>query len=98
MACQGVAFFAIHQNFYASDAGSIGSQRLDQRRDGEFLFQNAGAMAVGESGISIDDGKIRWYEIDIADFGASRQRVRRGVIEVHVDQGAKQFFGALLTS
>jgi len=69
---------------------------LDERGDGEFFGENAGAMAVGERGIDVDDGESGIDEIDAANVRAGRKWVRRRLVEIEGDKGTEDFFGALL--
>ena len=87
MAGQGFALFAFDQDFHFQNAGDVRGERLDQRRDGEFFREHAGAVAVGESGVDVDDGEAGIDEIDAANVGAGRKRVRRRLIEIERDAG-----------
>src|SRR5258706_3602023 len=96
MAGQSLTFFTFHQNLHSKNAGEVGGERLDQGRYSQFFRQNAGAVAVGEGGIEVDDGQAGVDEVNAADVGALRDRVRRGLVEIKREKGAEQFFGALL--
>src|SRR5436305_1050067 len=55
-------------------------------------------MGIGEGGIQVDDGGSGVDEEDATDFGSGTEQVGRGLVEIEGDEGAKEFFGALLAS
>ena len=55
-------------------------------------------MGVGEGGVEVDDGDSGVDQEDSADVGAGAEDVRRGFVEVDGEDGAEEFFGALLAS
>ncbi len=74
MTCKGFAGFAIHQNFYALNAGNVHGQRFHQRIHGELLDLNAGAMLVGKGGVEVDNRRSRIDQntrVRRSDVGAS---------------------------
>jgi len=66
-------------------------------RDRKFFDEHAGAVSVRESGVDVDDGEAGVDEVDTADVGAGWEWVRRRFDQIESDEGAKHFFGALLT-
>ena len=79
---QGVALLAFDQDSHFQDARDVCGERLDERGDGEFFGENAGAVAVGEGGVDVDDGESGIDEVDAANVGAGRERVRRRLVEI----------------
>ena len=98
MAGEGVALPAFNQNFYFQDTGDVGRKGLNEGGDGEFFSQDARAVAVGKGSVNVDDGEARIDEVDAANVGSRWKRVRRSLVEIEGDEGAKQFFGALLAN
>ncbi len=98
MAGEGVAFFAVDQDLHFQNAWGVGRDGVDQRGDGQFFDQDAGAVSVGEGGVQVDDGDSGIDQKDAADVGAGAEHVGRGLVEIEGEQGAQKFFGALLAS
>src|SRR5208283_2470876 len=71
-----VARLALDQNVDPLYPRDVNGQCLHQRIHGELLAENAGAMLVGEGSIQINDGRARSDQVDGADVGRRRQRMR----------------------
>jgi len=98
VAGEGVAFLAVDQNFYFQNAGSVGGDGVDQRRDGQILDQHAGAVRVGKGAVQVNDGDSGIDQKDTVDVGAGAKNVGRGLVEIARQQGPQKFFGTLLAS
>ena len=79
---EGVTLFAFHQNFYFQNAGDIRGQRLDERRDREFLDQHARTVSIGKGGIDVDDSEAGIDQVNAANVGTGWQRMRRRLVEI----------------
>src|SRR5579863_523869 len=54
-------------------------------------------MPVGEGCVDVNDGESGVDQVDTANIGTRRQRVRRRLVQIKGQEGAEQFLGSFLT-